>query len=63
MLFINEFLRDHSELIDRPIKQGRKKGFQLVSGFRVFFQEWKLTTKSKGILSRLYKERGIHARY
>ena len=59
MLFINEFLRDHSELIARPVKQGRKKGFQLVSGFRVFFQEWKLTSKSKGILSRLYKERGI----
>ena len=59
MLFINEFLRDHSEAIERPIKQGNRLGFLLNNGFRLFFKDWKLTNKSRGILSRLYKKKGI----
>jgi hypothetical protein len=59
MLFINEFIRDHSEAIERPIKQGNRLGFLLNNGFRLFFRDWKLTTKSRGILSRLYKKKGI----
>ena len=59
MLFINEFIRDHSEAIDQPIKQGNRLGFRLNNGFRLFFKDWKLTNKSRGILSRLYKKKGI----
>jgi hypothetical protein len=59
MLFINEFIRDHSEAIERPIKQGNRLGFLLNNGFRLFFRDWKLTTKSRGTLSRLYKKKGI----
>jgi len=58
MLFINDFLRDHSELIDQPITEGKKQGFRLLNGFRIFFKEWRLTNQNRAKLSRLYKERG-----
>jgi hypothetical protein len=59
MLFINDFLGNHSELIDKPITEGKKQGFRLLNGVRIFFKEWRLTTQNRAKLARLYKERGI----
>ena len=59
MLFINDFLGNHSELIDKPITEGKKQGFRLLNGVRIFFKEWRLTTQNRAKLTRLYKERGI----
>ena len=58
MLLINDFLRDHSELIDQPITEGKKQGFRLLNGFRIFFEEWRLTNQNRAKLSRLYKRKG-----
>jgi len=59
MLFINDFLGNHSELIDKPITEGKKQGFRLLNGARIFFKEWRLTTQNRAKLARLYKRKGI----
>ena len=59
MLFINDFLKNHSHLIDEPVIEGKKQGFRLVNGARIFFREWRLTTKNRAKLARLYKRKGI----
>ena len=59
MLFINDFLNDFIDMIDKPIVNGNKQGFYLSNGMKIFFKEWRLTTKNRAKLSRLYKRKGI----
>ena len=59
MLFINEFLENWGEMVEKPIVKGKQQGFILSNGARIFFKEWRLTTKNRAKLARLYKRKGI----
>ena len=59
MLFINDFLESFIDMIAKPIVRGNKQGVYLSNGMKIFFKEWRLTTKNRAKLSRLYKRKGI----
>ena len=38
MLFINDFLDNFIDMIDKPIVRGNKQGFYLSNGMKIYFK-------------------------
>jgi len=53
---INDFVGTWAGMIKEPIIRNKKQGFLLTNGMRIFFTDYKLSSQSKGLLTRRYQE-------
>tara|TARA_Y100000034_G_C6710269_1_gene313706 strand:+ start:85 stop:279 length:195 start_codon:yes stop_codon:yes gene_type:complete len=56
---INSFIKNYHSVIDLPLVEGRKVGFELSNGVRWYFSNINLSNKSKGLLKNRYRKLGL----